>query len=184
LEIEIKEKMLEEYMNDKLIIPLLDKDNCLPQIPPPTDEDYWVKEPTELQYTSCCTDFWWCLNNVGKGIARDELPYAMWMFNVPVRNMLMKMIEWYIGVSTNFTVSAGKKGKFFKRYLPGELYEMYRKTYSDSDYNNFWTAVFKACELFRTAAFIVCEHFGYTYNKNEDANMIEYLIKIKNNYFE
>lgn len=30
LGIQIKEKMLEEYTSDKLTVPLLDKDNCLP----------------------------------------------------------------------------------------------------------------------------------------------------------
>lgn len=183
LGIEVKEKMLEGYTEDKLTIPLLDKDNCLPKIPPSTDEDYWVKKPTELQFTSCCTEFWWCLNNVGKGIARDELPYAMWMLNVVVRDMLVKMLEWYIGINTDFSVSAGKLGKFFKKYLPREFYEMYSKTYSDSDYNNLWMAIFNACELFRTIASIVSLYFGYIYNENEDINMTEYLIKIKNNYF-
>lgn len=179
LGIETKGKMLEEYTKEKLIIPLLDKDNCLPKIPPSTDEDYWVKKPTELQYASCCNEFWWCLNNVAKGIARDELSYAMWMFNVPVRDMLVKMIEWYIGVKTNFSLSAGKLGKFFKNYLPKELYDMYCKTYSDSNYNNFWEAVFKACELFRTTAAVISEHFGYNYNKSEDMNMTEYLTTVQ-----
>lgn len=184
LGIKIKEEALLDYMSNKLTIPLLDKDNCLPQIPPPTDEGYWIKKPTELQYTSCCNEFWWCLNNVAKGIARDELPYTMWMFNVVVRDMLVKMIEWYIGVNTDFSVSSGKMGKFFKKYLPNELYEMYSKTYSDSDYNNLWSAVFKACELFRTTALAVSEHFGYNYNQSEDTNMREYLVKVKNNYLK
>lgn len=179
LGIETKEKMLKEYSKEKLNIPLLDKDNCLPKILPPTDEDYWVKRPTELQFKGCCNEFWLCLNNVGKGIARDELPYAMWMFNVVVRDMLIKMLEWHIGINTNFSVSAGKKGKYFKNYLPDEFYKMYSKTYSDSNYNNLWESVFKACELFRNIALIVSKHFGYTYNKSEDINMMEYLRKCK-----
>ncbi|HAG42517.1 MAG TPA: aminoglycoside adenylyltransferase [Clostridium sp.] len=183
LGIQIKEETLKEYTNNKLTSPLLDKDNCLPQIPPSTDEDYWVKKPSELQYASCCNEFWWCLNNVAKGIARDELPYAMWMYNVVVRDMLVKMIEWYIGINTDFSVSAGKLGKFFKKYLPSELYEMYSKTYSDSDYNNFWASISKACDLFRTVALSVSEHFGYNYNQSEDTNMADYLIKVKSNYF-
>lgn len=181
LGIEIKDKMLEEYTREKLTIPLLDKDNCLPKIPPPTDEDYWVKKPAEQEYISCCTEFWWCLNNVAKGIARDELPYAMWMFNVVVRDMLVKMIEWYIGINTDFSVSAGKKGKYFKKYLSDNLYEMYSKTYSDGDYNNLWAAVFNACELFRITATDVSEQLKFNYNQSEDINMRDYLIKVKNN---
>ncbi|MEW9080921.1 aminoglycoside 6-adenylyltransferase [Terrisporobacter glycolicus] len=179
LGIEIKEKMLNTYTRDKLTVPLMDKDNCLPRIQPPTDEDYWVKKPTQLQFSSCCNEFWWCLNNVGKGIGRDELPYAMWMYNVVVRDMLVKMMEWYIGISTDFSVSAGKLGKFFKKYLPSEFYEMYSKTYSDGNYNNFWIAIFNTCELFKTTAFAVSNYFGYVYNQNEETNMIEYLVRIK-----
>ncbi|WP_142413890.1 aminoglycoside 6-adenylyltransferase [Hathewaya massiliensis] len=184
LGIEIKEEMLENYTNNKLTISLLDKDNILPKIPPSSDEDYWIRKPTELQYRACCNEFWWCLNNVAKGIARDELTYAMWMFNVVVRDMLVKMIEWYIGVNTDFSVSAGKQGKFFKNYLPKNIYEMYSKTYSDCDYNNFWMSTFNTCELFRTIALIVSEHLGYIYNQSEDTNMTEYLIKVKNNFFK
>lgn len=179
LSIEVKEKMLEGYMEDKLTLPLLDKDDCLPQIAPPTDEEYWVKKPTESQYLSCCNEFWWCLNNVGKGIARDELPYAMWMFNVVVRDMLVKMMEWHVGINTNFSVSAGKLGKFLKKYLSNELYEMYSKTYSDADYDNFWRAIFNACELFRTTALIVGNYLGCVYNQSEDTNMTVYLKSIK-----
>jgi len=182
LGIQVKDKMLEEYIDDKLTIPLLDKDNCLPIILPPTDEEYWIKKPSELQFTSCCNEFWWCLNNVAKGIARDELPYAMWMYNVVVRNMLVKMIEWYIGINTDFTVSAGKLGKYFKKYLPKEIYKMYLITYSDSDYSNFWVAIFQACNLFRITAKIISQQFGYIYNQSEDTNMTEYLIKVKDDY--
>jgi aminoglycoside 6-adenylyltransferase len=179
LGIEIKEKMLEEFNEDKLTILLLDKDNCLPRIPPATDVFYWVKKPTELQFTSCCNEFWRCLNNVAKGIARDELPYAMWMYNVVVRNMLVKMIEWYIGINTDFSVSTGKLGKYFKKYLEKEFYEMYLNTYTGSDYYNFWTAIFQACDLFRIVAKSVSQRFGYIYNLSEDSNMITYLTTVK-----
>lgn len=179
LHIQIKEAMLEEYKSDKLTVPLLDKDNCLPEIPPPSDEQYWAKSPTEVQYRGCCNEFWWYLNNVAKGIARDQLPYAMWMYNVIVRDMLVKMIDWHIGINTDFSVSVGMSGKYYKKYLPSDLYDMYTKTYSDSNYDNFWTAIFKACELFRTIAPPVAAYFGYTYNQSDDINMTEYLNKVK-----
>ena len=59
LHIQTKEVLAVEYGQDKLTISLFDKDNCLPQIPPPTDEDYWVKKPTYGQYFSRCNNFWW-----------------------------------------------------------------------------------------------------------------------------
>ncbi|MGG7164095.1 aminoglycoside 6-adenylyltransferase [Clostridium ihumii] len=184
LGIKIKEEALQQYNNDKLNLKLLDKDNIILNLSNPTDIDYWIKKPTEAEFKGCCNEFWWCLNNVAKGIARDELPYAMWMFNVPVRNMLVKMIEWHIGVNTKFSLSSGKMGKYFKKYLSDDLYEMYAKTYCNSDYDNFWISVFKACELFRIVADNVSSKLGYKYNQMEDKNMTEYLIKVKNNTLE
>jgi len=56
---------------------------------------------------------------------------------------------------------------------------MYLKTYSDSQYENFWAAVFTACELFHTAAVYVAEHQGFSYNQREEDAMITYLTGIK-----
>lgn len=160
-------------------VTLLDKDNIIPSRPAPTDEVYWVKIPDKDIYFACCNEFYWCLNNVAKGIARDELSYAMNMYNTIVRNMLHKMIEWYIGTDTAFSVSAGKDGKYFKRYLPSKMYEKYAATYSDSDYKNFWKAIFSACDLFRCVAIRVADYLDVVYNQDEESGMIKYLNSVK-----
>lgn len=158
---------------------LLDKTGILSQVS--QRDDFWfIKPPTEKFFHDCCNEFWWCLNNVAKGFARDELPYVMNMFNCVVRDMLDKMTEWYIGMHNDFKVSAGKNGKYFKKYLPEKLYKMYADTYSDSDYENVWNAVFTACGLFRTMAKEIAENFGYKYNAAEDGNMTAYMLKIRN----
>ena len=64
---------------------LLDKDNGKGYLPSNlnVNNNYWdIKSPTALYYYSCCNNFWWCLNNVAKGIVRDELPYVMNMLIV------------------------------------------------------------------------------------------------------
>lgn len=179
LHIQVKEAMLEEYIKDSLTVPLLDKDNILPPIPPSNDKDYWIKKPIKSRYNGCCNEFWWCLNNVAKGIVRDQMPYAMRMYHEVVHTELDKMLEWYIGIQTDFSVSVGMWGKYFKNYLPSDLYELYLKTYSN--YEGLWTAILAACELFRTVAPKVGKHFGYTYNQSDDDNMMQYLMKMKNN---
>ncbi len=179
LTIQTHEVMHEKFTRDSLTIPLLDKDSCLPVIPVSNDSDYYVKRPTEAQYKGCCNEFWWCLNNVAKGIARDQLPYVMWMYNVVVHDMLDKMLDWYIGINTDFSVSVGMQGKYYKKYLPKDLYEMYAKTYSDSNYGNLWEALFTACRVFETIARSVASYFGFIYNLSEETNMLEYLGNVK-----
>ena len=161
--------------NDSATVVLLDKDGILPEFPPASDKDYIVRPPDELYYYSCLNNFFWCMQNVAKGITRDELPYAMKMYNHYVREELNCMTSWYIGITTSFKVSSGKMGKYFKRYLPENLYGMYVKTYSDGNYENLWEAVFTACKLFRVLAQDVAQYFGYTYNSQDDDGIMRYL---------
>lgn len=160
---------------DSQSIVLLDKDGSLPHFDPPSDKDYLIKPPSELFYLSCCNNFWWCLQNVAKGIARDELPYAMEMYNSIVGLDLKDMINWYIGIKYNFKVSAGKMGKYYKKYLSSEIYEKYMSTYTDGKRDGFWKAVFAACALFGDLAREVGNTLGYIYNQQDEYNMLTYL---------
>lgn len=163
---------------DSLTVNLLDKDGILPPAGPSNDSGYHIKKPTEKLYSDCCNEFWWVLQNVAKGIRRDELPYAMRMFGY-ARDMLDQMACWHIGGSYDFKVSAGKFGKYFKKYLSERHYKMYTETYAAGEYGKLWKAVFKMCGLFRELAGEVAERSGYVYPEHDDRAMTAYLKKIK-----
>ena len=172
--------------NGEPSVVLLDKDNgngYLPALPPPSDAVYHIKSPSPLFYYSCCNNFWWCLNNVAKGIARDELPYVMNMLNGVVRAELHSMIEWYIGVQYGFELSVGKDGKYFKNYLAPDLYRQYAATYSGSDYDEIWKSVDAMCDLFHDLALCVAEHFGFMYRQHEEDGMREYTRKVRDHEY-
>jgi len=161
---------------------LLDKDNGQGFLPSKLsiDKKYWhIKPPSPLYYYSCCNNFWWCLNNVAKGIARDELPYVMNMLNVHVRSELHDMIEYYIGTQHGFNLSTGKEGKYFKKYLSPELYARYQATYPSGKYEDIWAAVDVMCDLFHTLAVTVAAQFGFVYRQEEEDGMREYLRIVK-----
>ena len=159
-------------------VALLDKDGgrgFLPELPPPSDVIYHIKPPSALDYYSCCNNFWWCLNNVARGIARDELPYVMNMLNVYVRYELHCMIEWHIGTLRGYKLSAGKNGKYYKRYMPPELYTRYVATYPGGDYAGIWKAIYVMCGLFHELAVAVAAPFGFIYRQNEEDGIRVYL---------
>lgn len=157
---------------------LLDKDGILSDLS--YDEHCFdVKAPSEKHYADCCNEFYWCMNNVAKGIARGEVPYAMEMLNVIVRGMLDLMTGWYIGAHHNFSVSPGKMGKYFGRYLPAELYGMYLRTYSTAAPEDMWNACFVMCELFGTLAVTVAEKLGFSYNKSDEQGIIAYMTAVR-----
>jgi aminoglycoside 6-adenylyltransferase len=163
---------------DSLTVNLLDKDGILPPAGVPDDSSYHIKPPTEKLYSDCCNEFWWVLQNVAKGIRRDELPYAMRMYEY-ARDMLDQMLCWQIGGNNGFKVSAGKCGKYFKRYLSERQYKMYTDTYSNAEYGKLWKAVFNMCGLFRETAKDVAERSGFAYPEPQDRGMSGDLKKMK-----
>jgi len=179
LRLQIIEVMCEEYGKDKLTRPLMDKDQILPNIPLPSDIDYHVKKPSNEEFNSYTNEFWSCLQNVAKGIWRDELPYAKQMFEYTIRKPLDKMVSWWIGIQHDFQVSTGKLGNYFKKYLPEPYWSMYEKTYSNADYENFWDSIFITCDLFRILAQDVAQHFNFTYPIQDDHNMMKYLNHVR-----
>jgi len=175
---EIKEEAMQsKFTANKRTIVLLDKDNCLPTMP--CYENPIIDKPTEDKYTACCGGFWWFLSDVVKAIARDQLPYAMEKYNFLIRPTLNKMIDWHIEIKTDFSTTGEDNGRHYKKHLSEDFYSLYMKTYSDCGYENFWNAIFTACELFSKVAPEVGDYFGFAYNKQNETTMMAYLTKIK-----
>ncbi len=135
-----------------------------------------MKRPEEEAFHATCNEFWWRLNNVAKGIARDELTYAVELYNRCVRDMLSKMLEWRIGAEINFAVSMGK---YFKKFLAPETYERLRATYAPAGYAALWEAVFCMCALFGDTARSVAARLGYAYHQEEESNAMVYLRTVR-----
>ncbi|EGL16979.1 MULTISPECIES: aminoglycoside 6-adenylyltransferase [unclassified Paenibacillus] len=163
---------------DKLTVILLDKDNALPVIPPPTDEDYWVQRPNAEFYADCCNEFWWVSTYVAKGLWRQEILYAIDHLNL-VRAMLLKMLEWKVGIDTGFSLSIGKNGKFLKRYLDEESWNKLLSTYENGSYDQVWNALYVMGELFEPAALQVAAEFGYVYPAEEAEKIKPYLRQVQ-----
>lgn len=161
------------YGTDTLTLPLLDKDGILPPIPLANDSGYYIKKPTKFEYAGCCNEFWWCLNNVAKGICRGQLPYAIRMYMNVVHVELEKMLEWDIAAANEFKVTTGMWGKYFKDYLTPEIYSSYMSTYPQK--GELGGAIKKACSLFSTLARGVAVALGFCYNESEEEGLLSYL---------
>lgn len=164
---------------DKLSIVLLDKDQVLPNLPAPTDQDYWVKRPSAAFYADCCNEFWWVSTYVAKGLWRQEITYAMDHLNMNVRPMLIKMLEWKVGTDTNFSLSTGKNGKYLEKHLPKQDWLALMSTYPEGTYEGVWGALFVTLDLFRSTAKEVAERLNYEYPLDDDRNVTAYLMRVQ-----
>ncbi len=165
---------LDEIVKDSLSVVLLDKDGVVRPLPPPNESSCLPKPPTAKAFFDCCNEFWWVSPYVAKGLWRGELVYARCMLEL-VREQLLKMLTWYIGVGTAFSRNPGKFGKYFQQYLEPELWDMLLKTYADASYDATWEALFTMGDLFRTVAVRVAQEFGFSYPHDDDRNVSAHL---------
>ena len=170
---------LDELDKDSLSVLLLDKDGILGPLPPPDESDYLPKPATSKEFSDCCNEFWWVSTYVAKGLWRGEIVYAKTLFDQTLREQLMKMLVWWIGMNTGFSQNPGKFGKYFQKYLQPESWDLLEKTYADASYERTWEALFAACELFRKTALPVARHFGFEYPHGDDERVFAYLERVE-----
>jgi len=166
---------LHEFGRESLSLLLLDKDRIVAPFPAPGESDYLPIAPTAKAFSDCCNEFWWVCPYVAKGLWREEIIYAKHILDQLIREELMKMLTWHVGVKTQFLRSPGKLGKHLKQYLEPELWAMLEKTYADASYESTWDSLHMMCELFRMTAKQVGEHFGFEYPRNDDEKVSAHL---------
>lgn len=167
---------------DSLTKVLLYKDEIAPDIPAPSDRDYWVQKPSVSLFLDCCNEFWWITTYVAKGLAREEILYAQDCLTAYARPMLMKMLEWQVGVRTSFSVSIGKSGKYIHNHLTESEWEWLLSTYAKAEDGDTWRALFAMCGLFRQTALETAGHFGWIYPMEEDRRVTGYLEQVRSRF--
>lgn len=173
-------KNVDELINDSLTKVLLDKDQTIPNVPPPSEKSYLIKKPTAKLYSDCCNSFIWGLgSHIPKTIWRKELPLLMLLIEIVLRKPLNQMLEWYIGIKTDYKCTIGKGGKLLQRYLEPEIWSNFEKTYADSNYDNIWVSLFLFHKLFREIAIRVGEKHDFQFPEEECQRALEFLKHVK-----
>jgi aminoglycoside 6-adenylyltransferase len=76
---------------------------------------------------------------------------------------LRPMLEWFVGVRYNWTVTTGSLGKGLKKQLTPEVWAQLEDTYASADIQENWEALFRTIALFRQVAIEVGDSLGYEY---------------------
>lgn len=154
---------------------LVDKDNLIENKENHDSKIYYIKHPNQIEFSKTANEFWWCLNNVAKGLWRKEVLYALDMVNHIVRPMLTKMLFWKAAADHDFNISVGKSGKHLNKYLSLFLYEKYLETFSIAKIENIWASTFTMCELFNEVALDLSSKLNLKYNIQEANNSLYFL---------
>lgn len=168
----------QEYMaEDSLAVMLLEKDGERLERSP-TNEAYRAKCPSYQLYADCRNEFWWLSTYVAKGLCRGQLLYVQAHLQ-SMREMLVKMVEWRVGIETDFTANIGKSAKFLAQYITAEQWQALLLTYACGDSEDIWRALFVMCDLFEAEAHTVAQQLHFEENKAEAARVYAYLLHLR-----
>ncbi|MFH0770725.1 MAG: aminoglycoside 6-adenylyltransferase [Candidatus Peregrinibacteria bacterium] len=159
---------------------LVDKDELTKNIPEPTYTEFIIKKPTEEEYMSLVNEFFWDGTYVPKSLWRNELCHAKYMFDSIIRfNYFQQMIEWYIGMQHDWSVSTNKFGRYFKRYLDRNTWAELESTFAGADIEDNWKAFFNMVKLFRRLAREVASTLNYEYPEQTDRDVTGWYQKVR-----
>ncbi len=166
-------------LDDSLTKVLLDKDGRMGEVPPPSDRSYVTTQPDRREVEEAFNEIWWCSTNVAKGLRRGELPYAKFMLDVVVRDALVKVLSWHVGMNNRWSVNVGKAGRWLERLMPEELWASYARTYADGDSERIWDALFETGRLTRAVGLALADKLGCSYPLEEDRKVTEYMRRMR-----
>lgn len=181
------EKFLEDVAADELqedwdvgYVVLLDKDGLTKNMKPPTYEAVMIHKPTEQEFATLFNDFWWDMTYVAKCLWRGDLFYAKFMSEDNMRTQYFTtIIEWHIGLEHDWKVSTNKKGRLFKKYLPPVLWKKIEATFSGSDIEDNWRALFAYADIGSELGIEMAKKLGYPYPIELEQNIRTYLEHVR-----
>lgn len=160
---------------------IMDKDNLLPKIERLTEtQTIFASVPTEAEFLGTCNEFWWVLKTFAEYTLRKELPAAMFYLNVAVRDLLNRMLSWYILLREEKPVDLGILNSNFEKFLDTDLFQLYQKTYADADYEHIRQAYFAVVELWGRTGRAVAGYANIRYPEETEKNMIDFIHKMQN----
>lgn len=160
---------------------LIDKNGITQKMHKPTYRVSIIKKPTEKDFQQTVKDFWWDTTYVAKCLKRDEIFYAKFMSETIIRTAyIIPIIEWYIAVQHDWNITTNKHGRLFKKYLSADMWRKTEETFSGSNIEDNWNALFAMTGLVSKIGIQLAEELGYQYPTKLETDIQNYLNSLRN----
>ncbi|MBN2876461.1 MAG: aminoglycoside 6-adenylyltransferase [Bacilli bacterium] len=174
---------LAKYANDMQLYRIyLDKDDILPK-PEVTDErKFYVIRPTEEQFLARINAFFYDSSYVVKALARNEMYFVKYMESVIRDDKIKILLDWYIGLDYDFKVNTGIMGRYFRRYLDDEIWNMMLRTYSNGERTKSAEGLMAMFDLVHKLGIKIAEKLDFEYPQRHEKDMRAYCTDIIKRY--
>lgn len=151
---------------------LLDKDGLLPEIDRPEErQTIFADAPDAERFDNICREFWWVMKTFAEYTLREELPAAMFYLNSAVRDLLNRMIRWYVFLKAGHPVDLGILDSRMGQLLDADLFALYRRTYPGPEEAQIREASDAAAELWGRTGRFVAARCGFGYPEETESAM-------------
>lgn len=162
---------------------LLDKDDITSFLKKPSYQVSIIKKPVIEEFQRILNDFWWDTTYVAKCLARGDLFYAKFMSEDNIRTAyLVPLIEWYIASQHQWSITTNKHGRLFKKYLSDKEWQMVEATFSGSDVEENWKALFAMADLVNKMGTLLSEKLETSYPIELELKIRTYLRQVRAGY--
>ncbi|WP_313093571.1 AadS family aminoglycoside 6-adenylyltransferase [Chryseobacterium flavum] len=177
---DVKEKVLPEDWDLGYQV-LVDKDALTENMKPPTYQSVMIHPPEEQKFQQLINDFWWDTTYVAKCLKREDIFYAKFMSeNVLRTDYLVPLIEWYIAGNHDWDmITTNKHGRLFKKYLSAGMWNEVESTFSGSNIEENWSALFAYADLVHKLGTSVAQSLDFTYPFKLEEDIRNYLSEVR-----
>lgn len=162
---------------------LLDKDRVIGLHSTGAGDYFSIKRPSEEQFMDVCNEFWWMVPNIVKGLCRKQLPYVKYVMERYAMDMLLEVLNWSIGIDSDFSVGTGKLCKYLEQHMAPEEHQEYVSIFPNGSYIDIWCKLSLMCLLFQKKAIKVANYFEFSYNEIRANEMLQYAHNMKCKYY-
>lgn len=177
---EIKEENLPEDWDVGYKV-LMDKDKLTENLKPPTYQSIMIQKPSEKEFQQLMNDFWWDTTYVAKCLKRGDIFYAKFMSeNILRTDYFVPLIEWHIAGNHGWNnITTNKHGRLFKKYLSADLWNKVEKTFSGSDIEENWNALFAYADVVHELGTSLAEKLHFIYPEKLEEDIRNYLKEVQ-----
>ncbi len=89
------------------------------------------------------------------------------------RKILLRLAETAVARSNGYSINLGEDLRNVGAYMDPNQYESLQRTYSNTDMDNLWDALFQSCILFRKVGLAIDQGTSFNYPRKLDVEMMK-----------
>ncbi len=162
---------------------LLDKDGLCNTIPKPTGKAFLFEKPSQKEFDRVVQEFWFEAYHVAKYLKRGDLwiaKFREWEMKDP---FLLTMLRWNAATKQGWDAATHSQGKSMQVWTDATIWKELHACFSHFDAESAWKALEKTTELFRRVALETAEALGYSYPRDVDRDLTQFIFQMKNTSF-